>query len=293
MADIEIDQSIVDAIDNTLSENTITKQEVIIQQAPQENEIDVLKRELEKEKEEKLNLARKVSEAEQRYYATRNQLGRAEEVAIENAIAASSIEADKIENEIILAQESGKYAEAAKLLRQLTSMQTKIDLLNEKKNQPAQQQVQQQVQQVQQSRPSTRAQAWINNNPRFNADPVFRAKAMAAHYQAEANGVDFESDEYIDMINNAAYGQQPQQVQQQAQQQAQAQVQQKVNYSAPVTRNVVSASSVQQSRPRLTAEQAEIATFLYSNLSAADAQQKYYDNLQRAIKDGRINSGAE
>lgn len=40
------------------------------------------------------------------------------------------------------------------------------------------------------------AQAWIDRHPEFNTDSVFRARAMSAHYAAEADGVAPSSAEY-------------------------------------------------------------------------------------------------
>lgn len=40
------------------------------------------------------------------------------------------------------------------------------------------------------------AQAWIDANPKFNTDRAFRAKAMSAHYAAEAEGIVPSSPEY-------------------------------------------------------------------------------------------------
>lgn len=138
----------------------------------------------------------------------------------ENAILAGESEADALEAQIVSLQTEGRFAEAGKVVRQLTQIEAKlVDQRNRKDwlegerlkvksatanheaaiaSQPA---VDNRV--LADGRPlasfngSPMTKAWLERNPRAFTDKVFLAKVMARHYEMVADDIQPETNEYI------------------------------------------------------------------------------------------------
>ena len=262
--------------------------------ANDDNDIERIRAELEKArresrlKDEELKQARKYSSETTTKLAdeTHNRI-QAEEVAITNAIAASVTEAERLENEIVAAQEAGRFADAAKLTRQLASAQTKIDSWEARKEQFEGWKEQQKNAKPAQQPQYPKSQAWIAAHPEFNTNPQFHNKVMAAHYAAQAEGIVIDSDDYIAYIDDAVAGKR------QANNDSGAEPtydsvrgqgrSSKTAAAAPPSRgnNTMGNSNKRgDGGNRLTPEQAEVAQLTFPKLKASEAQKKYWESRQ-------------
>lgn len=138
----------------------------------------------------------------------------------ENAILAGESEADALESQIVSLQTEGKFAEAGKIIRQLTQVEARlVDQRNRKdwlagerekvKSATASHDaavaaapaIDNRV--LADGRPlssfngSPMTKAWLERNPRAFTDTAFLAKVMARHYEMVGDGVQPETSEYI------------------------------------------------------------------------------------------------
>ena len=136
----------------------------------------------------------------------------------DNAILAGESEADALEAQVVALQADGKFAEAGKIIRQLTQVEAKLvdqrnrkDWLVGQREQvksatasheaavAAQPAVDTRV--LADGRPlssfngSPMTKAWLERNPRAFTDPSFLAKVMARHYEMVADGVKPETQD--------------------------------------------------------------------------------------------------
>lgn len=223
----------------------------------------------------------------------------AEEVAISNAIAAATAKAEKLEKDIVEAQENGKFADAARLTRQLASAQNEIDRWEnqkvqfEKQKEEVKRESAKDVKQDSRTPRYTDATAqWIDKHPQFLTDPVYHNKAMAAHYAAKAAGIPLDSAEYFRHIEDAIEGKSQQEEIQENRQKESAHTQSSVRTAAPPSRGTMSTGTTKQTngQTKLTASQVETAIFTYPKLSAADAMKKYAEGLTKAVSDGKMTA---
>lgn len=258
-----------------------------------DSELETLRSELERQRRESEKWKSEAEDNRRRYDDTSTKLNNetnnrisAEEVAISNALAASAAEAERLENEIVAAQEAGKFHEAAKLTRQLASQQVKIDSWEQRKSQfeAFKEQQKTQVNQAVQTANNSRSKAWIDAHPEFNTDMRFRNKVLAAHYSAQSEGLVIDSEEYISYIDNA--------VSNKRQETDTSLVQQKQRSydSTPPSREVRTNSRRDDSGSRkLRPEEAELAALTFPDLKPADAQQKFYESKMELIKQGKLS----
>lgn len=282
----------------TIDENLLEEIESITNKEPEKkeseklevtaDELESLRHSLEEKTRESQEWKFKAEDATRRTSEVSSRLSNetanrltAEEVAIQNGIAAATADAERLENEIVTAQESGKFHDAAKLTRQLASAQTKIDGWESRKSQF--EAVKNQPRQVaQQPVEYPRSQAWIARHPEYNTNPSFKNKVAAAHFDAISNGIEMESDEYFSHIDDFIS---PKKTTTTAPRNKVA--------ATPPSRGTTSMSGNNtQGSNRLTPDEAEVAVMTYPKLSAAEAQKKYCDNRQILFKMGKLSGSA-
>lgn len=153
----------------------------------------------------------------------------AEETAIDNAIAVTETERNSLQNELTRLQEEGKFGEASAIVAKMTDASARLQTYRQQKEQVAGRREQIASQPAaapngqQQSDPlaglSERERAWVETNPRYRDDAAFRQRAAAAAgYAINVEGIERDSDDYFDFINqrlnpsagNGAGSQQPQ-----------------------------------------------------------------------------------
>lgn len=298
MADESGAQVIEDDKKDIVVEDAAKTVEKSAELATSDNELEKIRGELERSRKQQQSLESQLqeerrgrTEANSRVVTETNNRLSAEEVAISNAIAASTSEAERLESEIVAAQENGKFSEAAKLTRQLASAQTKIDGWTNRKEQLETWKEQQKNRPAEVVDPnshlSARTRAWIDRNPKFKTDENFRKKAQGYANLAESEGLAIDSDEYFEYVDsriNAKLGVEEPIVQQQ--------VQRKTVASTPPSRNQGMGTTQQRETNRLTADEADMAKWTYPKLTPAEAQKKYYDGKLRAIAEGKIAGNA-
>lgn len=149
-----------------------------------------------------------VTEVAARFYA--------EEQAVESQIGSTNATAEQLTERIAVLNQEGDYAGAAKAHRELARAEANLTALQARKDGIAQQKAYQEhqarhaaTQQPQQGggqQYSPRQRAWIEKNPLYMTDSQegqrFRLRVAAAHNLAVADGVQIDSDDYFERIND-------------------------------------------------------------------------------------------
>lgn len=200
-------------------ENTEQKTEAEVSSAELEKyrkEAEEAKREAERYKLEAEQFKKERNETVNKLSDETENRFKAEEVAIKNAITAFTSDADRIQKELVQAQEEGKFSEAAKLQRELSSAQFKID---EWSNKQANLETSKKPPKIE-TRPSQddliaaelekynqypTVKEWLGENKKYFIDPKFRAKVDAVHYDAIDAGHAFGTQEYRDFVDGAIH----------------------------------------------------------------------------------------
>ncbi len=245
----------------------------------QESELDTLRKQLEEERAEKSRIKAEnegLRKATSEYSTRLNNetTGRisAEEAAVASGLSSNISEADKLEKEIALAYENGKFSEAASLTRKLTAVQANINDWEAKKTQVEYAKKNPVVAPVV-PKPKTRSEQWVEDHPEFNTDETFKDKVMALHYAARAEKIKPDTEEYIKFINDG--------------------IGEKSNSRSltaiPVTRTGSTTSNSSANEPvRLTREESEMAQITFPNLSAAEANKRYSEAKKHLTKSGKL-----
>ncbi len=148
--------------------------------------------------------ARVQSEIDARY--------RAQEDSITAQMAAADADAERLEGEIVALQEAGKFADAAKLTRQLGSAAARAENLKMMKAEIESQKARIKTQ-VTNSDPldgyTPASRAWISNHPQYLSDERYRNRVVSAHHLAKAEGHAADSEAYFTFIEDQLAGRQP------------------------------------------------------------------------------------
>lgn len=129
---------------------------------------------------------------------------KAEEDATESALAAASLEAARLEGDVARLQEEGKFAEAAKAMRELAKAQYQVETLSGKKEWLADQRKQAEAAPTGTARerflssrtPKTRA--FLEAHPDLVTDEGQPSRdALKAHYSALAEGLAEDTPDYF------------------------------------------------------------------------------------------------
>jgi hypothetical protein len=131
----------------------------------------------------------------------------AEEQALTSEIEKAKGEADRLEGEITKAFEEGRSADVAKLNRALASAQYRHDALSQHKVQfdahkerltaEAERRTAEDPRLANFSAPT---KAWIKEHPEFLDDPTVNRRVMSAHYDALAEGLEADTPEYFEHL---------------------------------------------------------------------------------------------
>jgi hypothetical protein len=228
-------------------------------QAPKEdNGVELLRRQLSEKQREAEEIRRQKTQLEQYAYKAAqevksyqvqsqdNQL-----IAFTNAIASFERDAEMLERDYASTLAEGDYTKVAKIQRQMSQIESRLtqlaqgreavqekleyerQVLEQSRRQPPPRIEQQSIDPIEaaiQSVASPTSQAWLRSHRDVLADPVKKNLMTAAHWEAEAMGIQADSPEYFAHIENKVYDAEPvrSSVQQPRQRQAMA--------AAPVSR---------------------------------------------------------
>lgn len=275
--------------ENVLEEKPSTNQTQAKELDPLQDEIKKLREELAKEREAKQQIDTKLrQETVQRVSA--------EELAIDRAFQVATAEIDNLEKQQAALFEEGKFTEASKISRLIASAQYRLDDINnakkkaeDNKNKPRENATQDPLYGF-----TPRARSWVQRNPAFLNDARFRAGAMAAHYAAEKDGVEIDSDEYFRRLDDAVNPKPVVEVREEqnddvapvSRQQARVSTAAPVSRSGGVTPNNTNSNAGR--RIQLTAEEAEVARFTWPNLPPQDAYVRYADHKKVLREQGKL-----
>lgn len=296
-------------------ETEITQTEMKLEQRVTDADLNVLRDQI-KHKDAEIALRdRTIEEERKRSQISNSRLGdeignrfSAETIAIENAILAATTELESLEKQQANLYEEGKIAEASKLNRQIASAAVKLEKGEDQKRmlESNKQRVQAEVD-ARKNDPlsvySPAARNWISSHPQFLNDPAYKAKAMAAHYSAQADGVALDSQEYFNRLTDAVepkitVNKQSEEDDVDEEKETVKPQQKQVNKSstaAPVSRQSNAnggGSGNKGGRVQLTPDEAEAAIISRPDLPKEEAYRRYFANKQRAIADGKLGRTA-
>lgn len=283
----------MDEIENKDEIEIIVEEDVVVDVEPKvvDEDLDALRQQLQQEKDDKLRATRELAVERERGRTAQAQARQATEGqiqaqldSVENGIKALTAEADKLEQDVVQAAADGKWADHAKLTRLLATAQGRIEQLNSAKAQigSAREQVKQGPDL---SAYTPKTQEWIKRHPEFLSDQAFHAKAMAAHYRSQAEGIEPDSDAYFSMIDEATEAS--------TKPEPKPEKPKGKTTAAPVSRT--SAPNVTQksgNSVRLTSQEAEIARMTNPDDPPEVAYKKYAVAKQELIASGKIAGNA-
>ena len=224
----------------------------------EDNGVELLRRQLSEKQREAEEIRRQKSQLEQFAYKAAqevksyqvqsqdNQL-----IAFTNAIASFERDAEMLERDYASTLAEGDYTRAAKIQRQMSQIESRLtqlaqgreavqekleyerQVLEHSRRQPPPRIEQRPIDPIDaaiQSVASPTSQAWLRSHRDVLADPVKKNLMTAAHWEAEAMGIQADSPEYFAHIESKVYDAEPvrSSVQQPRQRQAMA--------AAPVSR---------------------------------------------------------
>lgn len=280
-----------------------------------DDDLNVLRDQMKRKDEENASLSKSLEEERKRSQASNSRLGdeignrfSAETIAVENAILAAGSELDTLEKQQAQLQEEGKFGEASKLNRLIAGAALKLEKSEEQKKFLESNKTKLQAEiEAQKSDPlaaySPGAKNWINAHPKFLTDGAYKSKALAAHYQAESDGVTEASNpsEYFKRLTDSVEPKitvnvsQEDEVEESEPKEPAKPVRQasRTSTAAPVSRTT-SSGSVNRGgqRIQLTPDEAEAAIISRPDLPKEEAYKRYFTNKQRAIADGKLGRSA-
>lgn len=199
----------------------------------QDDGVELLKRQLSEKQREAEEIRRQKTQLEQFAYKAAqdvksyqvqsqdNQL-----IAFTNAIASFERDAEMLERDYANTLSEGDYNRAAKIQRQMSQIESKLiqlaqgreavqekleyerRALEQQRRQPPPRIVQQPVDPIEaaiQSVQSPTSQAWLRSHRDVLADPVKKNLMTAAHWEAEAMGIQADTPEYFAHIESKVY----------------------------------------------------------------------------------------
>lgn len=120
---------------------------------------------------------------------------------VDSGITSTQGEIDALRDSAAKAMEEGRWADAAKAQEDISDAKLRMRELTFQKGEIARYQENAKKAPVQQQpQVGTKTQAWIASHPKFNTDKVYRAKALLAHEECEAEGIPIESEEYFKKV---------------------------------------------------------------------------------------------
>src|SRR6185437_272569 len=133
---------------------------------------------------------------------------RAQETAIETALAGVAAEADQVEERITQLQTEGKFADATKLMRRFSELEVRKAQLEGQKGQVAQWKARAAdvPQGPDMSQFTSVEREWLRGRPEYFSDESFARKVRRAASRAEDEGLDRNSRAYIDFIEEEIGG---------------------------------------------------------------------------------------
>lgn len=228
----------------------------------------------------------------------------AEEAAIAGRIASNEQEATRLEKDQATALSEGRFEDAAKISRQMAKIEAQVQKdtdyatflstkREEVRQQAAAQPAQQQTQGVDLSQYSAKQRAWIDRHPEYLTDERLRQKAAAGHYAAVADGIEVDTPEYFERIDEIAGLKQDEE---------QPRQRQKPQYDdagdLPVTRNGSPGTTRRDGSIRLSPDEREAADMAFSDTPVDDyvvngvtkpGRYKMYARNKEALKrEGRL-----
>jgi hypothetical protein len=168
-------------------------------------EKDAAHREAETARRERDDAGRRLtSEVDQRYTA--------EEKSIEESLASSKSEIERLEEQVAELNEKGDFKAAAKATTAMTAAQARIISLEQRKTaidgekgraKAAAAAAAERAPKDPLTGLSEPAKAWIRRHPQWMTDKAYQDRVTSAHYAAKAKGIAVDSDRYFRFIETA------------------------------------------------------------------------------------------
>ena len=177
--------------------------------SPVEDTLEVLKAQLEKERQGRQEAQRRASEAEQSAYAAQGEVQDTSLHLVSNAIDTVRQNNDILKSNYREAMSMGDYDSADDIQSEMSSNAAKLLQLEQGKQaletqprQPAPTPYVSDPVEALASQLSPRSADWVRKNPQFATDPRLYQKMLAAHNLAMADDIPADSDDYFDAIED-------------------------------------------------------------------------------------------
>src|SRR5574337_1741971 len=253
--------------------------------------LEELKRQLQAEKQARIDADRRTHEAQVLASRSRNEVDDTNLRLVENAIGALKHEADGLEQQYAAAMADQNFAHAAKVQRAMASNEAKLLQLESgreamaarPKHQPPAPAVGDPVEAFA-SKLAGPSAAWIRAHPEYVTDQRLFRKMARAHEDAVDEGVRPDSPAYFAHVERAlGIGADGEDSEDEGVSEAARPV---ARRSSPPAAPVSRSSGTNGGRPRvirLTAEEAEVAKL------TGMTEQQYWENKQALNREGRLN----
>lgn len=276
------------------------------------DEIETIKKQLANERQarqsaerERDEVRRSNTETVQRLQVETDTRFKAQEEQVETALAAYEGQVKTLREQYQAALDAGQTAKAAEINDAMIEARMNIQNAKNYKAWVENQKAQVKAQPVQPQQPvyTARTQAWIDAHPQYNTDNKFRMKCQAADADAVAEGIERDTPEYFAHVERfvGLAKAEPAAREETAEEEIVVEPtpapQRKVttvSTAAPVSRTGMSLTGDKPSNRnnfKLSSDEAEIARISFPTEYREDpkkAYQKYWENKQDLIREGRI-----
>ncbi len=271
-----------DSLESTIDSTPEPKKEI-----EEVDELASLREQIEKERKDREAATARAEKAEQeraeinrRFEEEKAERTKAQSNSIDSMIAAAQADSERLEKEMDDALEKGDLLAYRKINTEHGKIQRGLERYEERKAEVKEFKPQQQPE----NKISAKSQQWLNEHPQFYTDQRYHAKTIGAHNLAISEGLQADSEEYFQYINNIV---EPKKTPEKEESQKEETPKGRASTATPPSRGA-SSGGQQRGSVRLTPEEVEHAMTCFPKMSPADAQKLWYENRQELIKLGKL-----
>lgn len=272
------------------------KEEIVLQdekelEAPEKTEISPedgikeLKLSLERERLARVEAERRAQQQAAQAHLMTREVEDNQRQMLSSALEMVNNERTMLRAQYAEAMSQGNYAMVAEINDRMNDLAVKANVIeqgreameNQKKQPVTQQPYQADPVETFASQLTPRSASWVREHPEFVRDAKLNRKMIAAHELAVADGIEPDTDEYFDYVENTLG------VNRAAAQEAPKPQRRAAPASAPVSRSGMNSDGSRPNVIRLSAEQREMAEMM------GMTPEEYARNMRDLKREGRMN----
>lgn len=254
--------------------------------SPQEG-IQELKLSLERERQARIEAERRAQQQAAQAHLMTREVEDNQRQMLTSALEMVNNERTMLRAQYAEAMSQGNYAMVAEINDRMNDLAVKANVIEQgreamenQKKQPIQQQPYQPADPVEAlaSQLTPRSASWVREHPEFVRDQKLNRKMIAAHELAVADGIEPDTDEYFNYVENTLGVNKAD-----AREEAPKPQRRAAPAAAPVSRAGMNSDGSRPNVIRLTAEQREMASMM------GMTPEEYAKNMRDLKREGRIN----